>query len=302
MDTIMNYLPSLKQLQYLVALADEKSFSLAADYCYVTQPTLSAGISALENLLDEQLVDRTHKNVTLTPLGQETVERSRKVIEEANAIVERIKYAKNPMAGPVRIGMIPTIAPYLIPLMIPSFQKKYPKMEIQIKEELSARIVEDLDRGSLDLAIMAFPYDTGRLETIKLFDEAFVLATPKNYWKTKESIDLEHLQGHNLLLLEEGHCLREHALAACKIQPPENKKTFSATSLATILQMVHQGYGVTLLPEMAIKNNFIPEDIDIIEFNNPKPIREVGLACRANNPRIKTFTKIADEILNCIND
>jgi LysR family hydrogen peroxide-inducible transcriptional activator len=298
----MNYLPSLKQLQYLVALADEKSFSQAADFCYVTQPTLSAGISALENLLNEQLVDRTHKNVTLTPLGQETVERSRKIIEEANAIVERIKYAKSPMAGPVRIGMIPTIAPYLIPLIIPFFQSKYPMMEIQIKEELSARIVEHLERGSLDLAVMAFPYDTGKLKTIKLFDEAFVLATPKQYWKKTEKIELNQLEGHNLLLLEEGHCLRDHALAACKIQPPENKKTFSATSLATILQMVRQGYGITLLPEMAIKHKFLPEGIDIYEFTQPKPIREIGLACRANSPRLDTFEKISDEIINCIND
>lgn len=297
----MSFLPSIKQLQYLVALAEHRSFSRAAEYCHVTQPTLSAGIAALEDQLGQPLVNRSFKAVTLTPLGLETVERAQRIITEAQAIVDRFQYASNPLAGPLRLGIIPTVAPYMLPAILPRIQKTYPGLEIQLHEDLSARLVDSLQKGLVDLAIMAFPYEAEELEYHNLFKEPFVLAAPKDYWKDKKPVATSDLKSHRLLLLEEGHCLRDHALAACKLEPRYESKTFSATSLATLMQMVQHGYGITLLPQMAVNAKAVPRYVDVVHFKKPYPSRMIGMAWRRGNPRRDAFIELGRTITKAIN-
>jgi LysR family hydrogen peroxide-inducible transcriptional activator len=293
----MPYMPTLKQLQYLIALADYKTFSRAAQNCNITQPTLSAGIAALENLLGQELVDRSHnKYAVLTPMGHEVLDRARKVIEDAEAIVDRAKYVSEPLSGPLRLGIIPTIAPYILPQCLPSLSRIYPKLELQIHEDLSHRLVESLNSGNLDLLLMAFPFEIPGADTETLFHEPFVLACPKGGWKKNTPIKLDDLEDENLLLLEDGHCLRDHALAACKLHPPSNKKTFSATSLATLVQMVQHGYGITLLPKMAVTSEALPDNIQILNFKAPLPTREVGIAWRKGNQRADSFIEFGNLI------
>ena len=291
----MAYMPTLKQLQYLIALADYHTFSRAAKHCNITQPTLSAGIAALENLLGQELVDRSHnKYVVLTPIGHEILDRARKVIEDAESIVERAQYVNEPLSGPLRIGIIPTIAPYILPKCLPAISRIYPKLELQIHEDLSARLAEKLVNGQIDLVLMAFPYNMPGTEMETLFHEPFVLACPKGHWKKEKPVKVKDLEGEHLLLLEEGHCLRDHALQACKLQPSTDKKTFNATSLATLIQMVQHGYGMTMLPQMAVTAEAIPDNIQILQFDRPPPTREIGVAWRKGNPRAESFVEFGN--------
>ena len=292
------FLPSIKHLQYFVALAEHGSFSRAAAACNVTQSTLSAGIAALESLLGQPLADRTQRHVLLTPFGAELVDKVRGIIGDASEIVERARYLKTPLSGPLRLGIIPTIAPYMLPRMLPALQKKFPALELQLHEDLSARLMERLKRGDLDLILLAFPYDTPGMTQMKLFDEDFFLACPKGRWKKAPPVRTEDLETGNLILLEEGHCLRDHALAACKLQPLRQRRTFSATSLPTLIQMVQHGYGITLLPEMAVKYGHLPANIEIFPFRKPVPTRQIGLAWRERTPRQSEYLMLAA----CIRD
>lgn len=293
----MAYMPTIKQLQYLIALADYKTFSQAAEYCNITQPTLSAGIAALENLLGQELVDRSHtKQVVLTPMGEDVLARARNIVQQAEALVERAQYASDPLSGPLRLGIIPTIAPYLLPRCLPALRKQYPRLELQLFEDLSARIVKELQNGHIDLLLMAFPYEAHNIESYILFEEPFVLACPKGSWPKGRAVRTENLDPEKLLLLEEGHCLRDHALAACKLTLPDTKKAFNATSLSTLVQMVQHNYGMTLLPEMAVKAEAIPDNIDILEFTSPRPTRQIGIAWRKGNQRAETFKEIGNTI------
>lgn len=300
-NAFMSYMPTLKQLQYLIALADHKTFSAAAHHCHITQPTLSAGIAALENLLGQELVDRSHnKTVVFTPMGQEILLRARKVIEDAESIVDRAKYVSEPLSGPLRFGIIPTIAPYILPQCLPALSKKYPKLELQIHEDLSHRLAEDLQAGNLDLLLMAFPYDMPATETKILFQEAFVLACPHDGWTKTTPVQIKDLEDEPLLLLKEGHCLRDHALAACNLQQSSKERTFNATSLATLIQMVQHGYGMTLLPQMSIAAEAVPDNIDILEFAAPPPTRDIGIAWRKGNPRADSFIELGKMITGLI--
>ena len=287
------FLPSIKHLQYFVALAEQHSFSRAADACHVTQSTLSAGIAALESLLKQQLVDRSQRQVMLTPFGTELVDKARAVVADAAAMVERAQHLRTPLSGPLRMGIIPTIAPYMLPRLLPVLQKKFPALELQLHEDLSARLTEGLKKGELDLILLAFPYDTPGMVQMKLFDEPFLLACPKGRWKKAPPVHTEELDAGNLILLEEGHCLRDHALAACKLQPVRQRRTFSATSLPTLIQMVQHGYGVTLLPEMAVKHGHLPANIEIFPFAKPPPQRRVGLVWREKSPRQDEYKALA---------
>lgn len=287
------FLPSIKHLQYFVALAEQGSFSRAAVACNVTQSTLSAGIAALEALLGQQLADRTQRDVLLTPFGAELLDKARGIVGDAAAIVERARHLKAPLSGPLRLGIIPTIAPYMLPRLLPAMQKKFPALELQLHEDLSARLVEGHKKGELDLILLAFPYDTPGMTQIKLFDEDFFLACPKGRWKAPPPVSTEDLKTDNLILLEEGHCLRDHALAACKLQPIRQRRTFSATSLPTLIQMVQHGYGITLLPEMAVKHGHLPANIEIFSFKKPVPQRRIGLAWREKTPRHDEYLALA---------
>ena len=291
------HLPSLRQLQYLAAVAEYGNFSRAAEACHVTQSTLSAGIGALESLLNHMLVDRSQNPVSLTPFGSEVVLRAHGMLAAARTLMERAQHLSAPLTGPLRIGIIPTIAPYLLPFVLPDLQKKYPALELQLHEDLSARLVESARRGDIDLILMAFPFETPGMEQVKLFEEPFFLACPKGLWEKAPPVDLTDLrEANNLILLEEGHCLRDHALAACKLQPAQQRQTFSATSLPTLIQMVQHGYGITLLPAMAWLAGHLPDKIDVFPFLNPPPKRIIGMAWREGSPRAEEYRQLAKTI------
>lgn len=291
--------PSLRQLSYLIALEDNRSFSKAAESSHVTQSTLSAGIKELETILGQQLVDRQSRKITLTPFGEDVARRARSILAQVDEIVQKSRHIQGPMSGTIRMGVIPTIAPYFLPLILPQLQKKFPRLEIQLYEDLSARLIENLRQGHLDIVLLAFPYDTPGLQTASLFHEKFVLACPKDQAPHKKNIHVDELRNMNLLLLEDGHCLRDHALSACKYIPPHQRKTFSATSLPTLIQMVQHGYGATLLPEMVAKDTERFKNIALIPFKKPAPSREIGMAWRPDSPLaddLKTLVKAVSEI------
>lgn len=288
-------LPTLRQLQYFVALKEYQSFSAAADACGVSQSTLSAGIKDLENALGIALIDRSARRFALTPFGQETLIEAEKLLSGAEHLVKKAQMHLDPYSGTLRLGVIPTIAPYAIPEILPLLQKKYPKLNIEIYEDISERIVEQLHKGALDMILLAFPYDIGNLDQLSLKKEAFVVACPKGMFK-KKSLSLKDLEAHDILLLENGHCLRDHALEACRLSAPDGRKTFGATSLPTLVEMVRHGYGLTLLPEMAVSSVSGYKDIEILPFSSPKPTREIGLAWRRGSP----VTAIQKDISVCI--
>ena len=284
--------PTIRQLAYLIALQDEKSFSAAAEICHVTQSTLSAGIKELETVLGQRLVNRRGRRSTLTAFGAEVAARARIILDETDSLMARAKKMGAPMTGIFRLGVIPTIAPYLLPEILPLLHKEFPDLELQLHEDLSERLLARLDQGRLDAVLMAFPYETPGLEQKILFEEAFLLASPKTR-KLPRTLTVKDLRPDDLLLLEDGHCLRDHALSACKLPAQKTRKTFSATSLSTLIQMVENGFGVTLLPEMAVKTGGITQKTRLTRFKKPVPTREIGLAWAKNSPQEENIRILA---------
>ncbi len=287
----MQNLPTLRQMQYLVALDDHKSFQKAAQNCAVTQSTLSGGIKDMEDTLRSPVIDRTdRRRVKLTPLGEEILTQARAIITQMESLTARAKGADT-FAWPIRLGVIPTIAPYLLPKILKPLQRALPKLELHIHELRSAPLVDKIHDGTLDLALMAFPFDTKGLEQKTLFTEDFVLAAPPGAFKNKSAVTLKDLQDEKLLLLEDGHCLRDHALESCKTMKLSDSKTFSASSLSTLIQMVHQGYGVTLLPAMATET-MLPRNLTLRKIKGEAPSRIVGLAWKKARAREKDIAMI----------
>lgn len=295
-------LPTIRQLQYLIALRDGKSFSDAAEICHVTQPTLSAGIKELENILGQPVIDRSKRKVILTALGHETARDAQDIIAQAEAIMRNAKRLSEPMTGAMRLGVIPTIAPYLLPDILPQIQRTFPALELQLFEDMSERLVEKLRSGEIDCALIAFPYETPDMVQEFLFDEPFYLAVPKSKNKGQNTpfehnqIKSEDLDPGELLLLEDGHCLSDHALSACDLQLPKRRKAYSASSLPTLLQMVANGYGITLVPEMAVSAGAIPKGVEVHRFAAPMPHRKIGLIWRENHPQTGDFRTLGDAI------
>lgn len=285
------YRPTIRQLEYLLALEHERSFSKAAAYCNVTQSTLSAGIKDLETILGQQLVNRAGRNIRLTALGEEIATQAQNILEDVDSIVASARRMRQPLSGTLRLGVIPTIAPYLLPEILPRLQERFPNLELQLHEDLSERLIEQLQKRQLDAALIAFPYDTEDLECHSLFKEPFYLAAPKGKI-LPDSLSIKDIKPEELLLLEDGHCLRDHALSACKLQLPSRRKTFSATSLATLIQMVGHGFGVTLLPEMVVKHAPMPATITLSPFKNPPPTREIGIVWPKNSPQKRDLTEL----------
>lgn len=281
--------PTLRQMQYLIALQDAESFTEAARACSVSQPSLSAGIKELEHILGYAVIDRSKRRVILTPLGQEVAESSRAVLADVGQMLERVQQLSASMSGPLRLGVIPTIAPYFLPGFLPGLQSEYPALELRLYEDLSDRLLEKLRSGQLDLVLMAFPFEAPDLTQTLLFEERFVLAAPEGYLPEKTKVRSEDLDPGELLLLEDGHCLSDHVLKACNIQAPRRRKAYSATSLSTLLQMVKGGYGITLVPEMAVRAGAMPAGVRLVEFKAPTPQRVIGLSWRAGSPRSEDF-------------
>ncbi len=289
--------PSLQQLRYLIAIAEQGSFVAAARECHVTQSTLSAGIKELENILDHSVVVRGRKAAILTPLGHEVTEQAREVLAGTDAIVMRAKMMKEPLSGPLRFGVIPTIAPYLLPHMLPSFDNAFPRLELQLFEDLTDRLLGNLQRHIIDVALIAFPYDTPDMEQMILFEEPFYAAVASGNKNFSKTVDVSDLKPETLLLLEDGHCLRDHALAACDLQLPRQRKIFSATSLPTLVQMVRHGFGITLLPKMACGGGTLAPGVRLLPFKGKRlPTRQIGLCWRKGDARGRDYKMLGDKI------
>ncbi|HKV00057.1 MAG TPA: hydrogen peroxide-inducible genes activator [Vineibacter sp.] len=294
----MNALPSLRQLRYLVAVADTGHFGRAAERCAVTQSTLSAGLKELETTLGTTLIERDRRSATPTPIGGEIVVRARRLLAEAEDLVDLARGAAAPLSGPLRIGVIPTIAPYLLPDLLPLLRQRYPDLQPFLVEDQTARLVERLSAGALDVAVLALPYDLPRLATLALFDDPFVVAAPAGHGLLKQkTVDPASLAGETLLLLADGHCLREHALSACGLGRDTTGRAVEATSLSTLIHMVDSGLGVTLLPAMAIRAGALRGTrIETRPLDGPDASRTVGLAWRASSAQEQSYTLLGEVI------
>ncbi len=278
-------LPTLRQLRYLTAVVSLKHFGRAADQCFVTQSTLSAGIQDLEKLLGAKLLERTNRKVLVTALGAEVCRRAQQILSLSADLVDVAQLEKNPLSGRIRIGVIPSVSPFLLPRALPNIRKQLPQIELLLIEEQSDRLVKQLNEGEIDLAILAFPFDIGRLEHSIFASESFWVAMPKDHPLTATTgVDASELPIDDLLLLTEGHCLRDHALTACDLPATRHRTSMQGTSLYTLVEMVAGGLGITLIPEMAIKSEMVTHaDITLRPLiAKEKPTREIGLVWRSS--------------------
>lgn len=291
---------NVRALQYFVKLADVKHFSKAAEACFVSQPTLSTQIRKLEEELGVQLVERAPRKVMLTPVGEEIAERARSVLNEIEQIRAVARRNLNPAEGTLRLGIFPTLAPYLLPHVIPTLRKKFPKLKLQIAEEKTDDILNMLHRGTLDAALLALPINDDGLRVKVLFQEPFVLATPEDHpLAGKSLVTTEDLRGSELLLLEEGHCLREHALEVCSLAGASERVDFHATSMETLRQMVAADVGITLMPLLAVKPPIAEtQNVVIRPFKKPCPSRTIALVWRKTSALGSFFETLADPLGN----
>jgi LysR family transcriptional regulator, hydrogen peroxide-inducible genes activator len=287
---------SLRQLHYLESLAETRHFGHAAEACAVSQPALSMQIKELEDELKISLVERRKTGIELTEQGEEIARRARVILASVRDLVDYAKHQEGVLSGVLKLGAIPSIAPYLLPAALPELRRRFPALNLQLRETLTANLVRELVTGDLDLILIALAIDDPEVETLHLFDDRFILATKatrRNQRLRRVSADM--LTRDRLLLLEEGHCLRDQALSYCHMLTPEARDSFGASSLATIVQMVANGYGITLLPEMAVASEIhTGGDIRLLRFHAPEPKREIGLAWRKTSPRKGDFIQFAE--------
>jgi LysR family hydrogen peroxide-inducible transcriptional activator len=287
---------SFRQLRYLESLAETRHFGHAAEACAVSQPALSMQIKELEDELKISLVERRKTGIELTGQGEEIARRARVILASVRDLVDYAKHQEGMLSGVLKLGAIPSIAPYLLPAALPELQRRFPALNLQLRETLTANLVRELVTGDLDLILIALPIEDPEVETLHLFDDRFILATKatrRNQRLRRASADM--LTHDRLLLLEEGHCLRDQALSYCHMLTPEARDSFGASSLATIVQMVANGYGITLLPEMAVASEIhTGGDIRLLRFRAPEPKREIGLAWRKTSPRRADFIQFAE--------
>lgn len=294
---------NLQDLRYLVAVADHRHFGRAAEACFVSQPTLSTQIKKLERELGVELVERNPRHIMLTTVGEAVVERARVVLRETDAIHDVAQRASDPEAGSLRIGLFPTLAPYLLPHVVPALHERFPKLELLLIEEKSAVVHEQLRDGRLDVGLLALPVHDDRLRCEELFVEHFVLAVPTDHHLTAfpGPISTSVLAGENVLLLEEGHCLRDQALSVCRLAGADERVGFRATSLETLRQMVAAGVGVTLLPELAVTPP-VPSspEVTLLRFDDPVPNRHIAMFWRPTSAYSDVLAQVADEIRSIV--
>lgn len=292
---------TLQELRYLVALADKGHFVRAAEACHVGQPTLSTQLKKFEDYLGVTLFERTRHHVVPTPIGEEIIKRARAALDAVEGIRELARQGRDPMDGPLRLGVIPTLGPYLVPHLLPAIRDTLPKLQWFLREDLTANLLERLRQYRLDALLLALPVQGDSVEVMPLFREPFVVALPRGHaLARKERIEERELAGEKVLLLEEGHCLREQALAICGSTPSQERDELKATSLETLRQMVAAGAGCTLLPAMAalpgvgsVHNGMV----QIRPFASPVPTRTVGLVWRHRYPGDATIRGLASVML-----
>ena len=284
----MAALPSLQQLRYLIALDEERHFGRAADKSFITQSTLSASLRDLESTLDVTLVERDRRHVAFTAIGDAVVARARDLISQANDLTELCASSRNPLTGTFRLGVIPTIAPFALPTSLATIRTQFPKLKLFLREDLTAVCLERLLASALDAALIALPYDLpAGIETLPLFDDEFLFVTADAKLGSAQSpLPIEKIDSDQLLLLEDGHCLRDHAIAACSLQSLQTNRTLSATSLITLTHMVASGLGHTLLPELAIAGGVLSgSSLYARRFTPRGPSRTIALAFRKTSAR-----------------
>ncbi|TDR48616.1 LysR family transcriptional regulator [Tahibacter aquaticus] len=289
---------NLRDLRYLVALAEHKHFGRAADASFVSQPTLSTQIKKLEDELDVSLVERTPRKILLTEVGREIAARARHVLDEVDQIKAIARRTKDPESGTLRLGIFPTLGPYLLPHVIAGLRRRFPRLELLLIEEKTETLLQRLREGRLDTAVLALPLHDDQLHAEVLFDEPFLLAVPQQHRLAKrKSLSMDDLESESLLLLEDGHCLRDQALDVCQLAGANERDGFRATSLETLRQMVAANVGITLLPQLAVLPPVVQsEAIQLLPFRGQAPSRRIALIWRKSSAMKAFLATLAEEL------
>ena len=297
------HLPTIKQLQYLVALREHGHFGKAADASFVTQSTLSAGLRELENLLGVTLVERTRRVVRFTALGERVADKARRVIGECEELAGLAREEGRPLHGELRMGVIPTIAPFLLPAMLPRLKRQWPDLKLYLREETSEAACKSLHRGSLDCVLLAMPYGCGDVEHAPLFDDRLFVAFPRGEAPPGASVGAEAIDEGRLLMLEDGHCLKDHALSACNRPELRAGAAMMGTSLHTLVQMVDNGLGLTFVPAMAIEAGILDgTGVEVRLLESDFGFRRVALVWRRSSPREREFALLAGTLRQIIGE
>lgn len=284
---------NFRDLEYLIALEELKHFRKAAEKCFVSQPTLSGQIRKLEDELNVQLMERSSRKVIFTQAGLDIVAKAKNILLEAKSLKEIAKSYNEPMQGTLHIGLIPTVAPYLLPIIIPAIKKHFPELELYLHENQTHVLLKQLEAGELDCLILALLPDMDSFQQYSLFEEPLELALSETHqWANKTTIELNKLRGKRVLMLEDGHCLRDQAMGFCFAAGAIEDNSFKATSLETLRHMISTDNCLTLLPQLAIPTNRHQAGIKYVPFKNPVPSRTVGLLCRKNSARQVCFTEL----------
>ncbi len=289
---------NLRDLSYLVALADHRHFGRAAEACHVSQPTLSTQIRKLEDELGVTLIERAPRRVMLTPVGRDIVERARRVIAEVTQMKESARRSRDPEAGTLRLGLFPTLAPYLLPHVVPTIRARFPRLELLLVEEKTEQVLRLLREGRLDAGVLALPLHDEQLHVEPLFEEPFLLAVPQGHALAgRGPLRLRDIGRESLLLLDDGHCLRDQALDVCQLSGATEKGGFRATSLETLRQMVAANVGITLLPELAVRPPVPPQAaVQVLRFADPPPSRRIAMVWRRSSAMHGFLGSFADVV------
>ncbi|MGN6573549.1 MAG: hydrogen peroxide-inducible genes activator [Pseudolabrys sp.] len=287
---------TLRQLRYLAALARNRHFGRAAEECAVTQPALSMQIRELERELGADLIERRPGEIAVTETGVEVARRAEHILAAARDLVDFARH-RDVLSGPLKLGIIPTLAPYLLPRVLPLLQKRYPALRLDVRETQTDALVDELTAGTLDCLLLALPVEGADVETTALFDDRFLLAAPAAEPLPKRRVTVSDVDQRRLILLEEGHCLRDQALAFCASKTRDAPAGLGATSLTTVMQMVANGYGVTLVPEIAADVEVRDARVRLARFAAPEPGRSIGLAWRRTSPRAKDFAALGEVVV-----
>jgi LysR family transcriptional regulator, hydrogen peroxide-inducible genes activator len=285
---------SLRQLRYLDALAQSLHFGRAAEMCAVTQPALSMQIQELEKALGTILMERTRQGAKLTAQGEEVARRAASILAAVRDLTDYAQHGGQVLAGSLHLGVIPTIAPYVLPKVLPHLRRSYPGLDLHLREAQTRYVLADLACGRLDAVLLSLPASEPEFESLELFDDPFVLVMPSGRPIPAHAIATSDLfENDKLLLLEEGHCLRDQALSFCGMKQVQNLNTFGMASLSTLVQMVGNGFGVTLLPKMSLETETARGDVQVLAFAQPEPSRKIGLVWRRSSPRKRDFIELA---------
>jgi LysR family transcriptional regulator, hydrogen peroxide-inducible genes activator len=301
--TMTVHSPTIKQLQYLVALREHGHFGKAADATFVTQSTLSAGLRELEASLGVTLVERTRRVVRFTALGERIADKAVRVLRESEELAEMARAEGKPLHGELRMGVIPTIAPFLLPAMLPRLRTQWPKLKLYLREETSQAACEALNRGQLDCVLLALPYGCGDVDSAPLFDDQLFVAYPKGEAPSGKMVDVDAIDEGRLLLLEDGHCLKDHALSACNRPDLRAHATMMGTSLHTLVQMVDNGLGLTFVPAMAIEAGILEgTSVDAKPLRSDHGYRRIALIWRRSSPRENEFRMLSESLHAIVRD